>query len=122
MTKHVLVAYASRHNSTAQVAEAIAASLNRAGVTASVLPIIEVDDLDRYGAVVLGSPIRVGQWLPEAVEFVRANRLKLNQKPVAISTLSLPLEGDTAENRATVKSGLEPVRLMINPLSEGYFA
>ena len=66
----VLVGYATAHGSTKGVAERIAARLRGRGaeVTLAELPVAE--DIERYGAVVLGSAIHSGDWLPEAEQFV----------------------------------------------------
>jgi menaquinone-dependent protoporphyrinogen oxidase len=69
----VLVAYASRHGSTRGVAERVAARLEEHGSRAHVRPVDQLDDMDEYDAVVFGSPVYDGAWLPEAERFVRAN-------------------------------------------------
>src|SRR5512139_3124731 len=78
-----LVTYASRLGSTAGVAEAVGRALAGCGAEVDVLPMEAVGDLSSYRAVVAGSAIRGGEWLPEAMQFVRANRSALSQKPFA---------------------------------------
>ena len=39
--------------------------------------------------VVLGSPIRMGGWLPEMLEFIRLNQTRLNQIPTAFFTVHM---------------------------------
>ena len=56
-----LVAYATRAGSTEGVARAVAETLREAGLEADLKPVSEVRDLSPYGAVVLGSAIRVGK-------------------------------------------------------------
>jgi menaquinone-dependent protoporphyrinogen oxidase len=51
----VLVAYANRSGSTAEIAVAIADELRRAGLDVDCRPAGEVVDLERYAGVVLGS-------------------------------------------------------------------
>jgi menaquinone-dependent protoporphyrinogen oxidase len=53
----VLVAYASKHASTAEIAERTAAAMREAGYAAEARPASEVQDLSGYGAVVLGSAV-----------------------------------------------------------------
>ena len=65
-----LVTYASKHGSTAQVAERIAHALVGSGAMVDVLPVREVGDVARYEAVVLGSSVYFGKWAAEAVRFV----------------------------------------------------
>jgi menaquinone-dependent protoporphyrinogen oxidase len=39
-----------------------------------VKPVKEKPQITGYSAVVLGSAIRMGNWLPKAVDFVKANQ------------------------------------------------
>ena len=70
MTTKILVTYASRFGSTAGVAEAIGKVLAENGAQVDVLPMRQVKDLAAYQAVVAGSAINGGAWLPGALEFV----------------------------------------------------
>ena len=79
---NVLVAYASRHGSTRGVAERVAARLAKHGSRVHVRPVDQVDDLDGCDAVVFGSPVYNGAWLPEAERFMRANSDELAGGPV----------------------------------------
>ena len=51
-----------------------------------------------YSAVVAGSAIRGGKWLPEAMQFVQAQRAALAQKRLAVflvcMTLAMPRAND----------------------------
>jgi menaquinone-dependent protoporphyrinogen oxidase len=78
----VLVTYASKHGSTAQVAERIALALVGSGVKADVLPVRDVVDVGGYEAVVLGSSVYFGKWVAEAVSFADENRTTLATRPV----------------------------------------
>jgi menaquinone-dependent protoporphyrinogen oxidase len=78
----VLVAYASRHGSTRGVAERIGAALAGQGFAVDVLPVEQAVDLQRYEAVVLGSPVYNQRWLPEAEAWLRAGRSVLAGRPV----------------------------------------
>ncbi len=78
MGSRILVTYAIRKNSTAEVAHCIAETLRAAGQTVDLQTVKAVRDVGRYDAVVLGSAIRFGHWLPEAVNFVSANREALS--------------------------------------------
>lgn len=62
----VLVAYASAHGSTKQVADAIADRLRTAGLDVAVRAAVDVDDVVRYDDVILGSAIHNGRWLTPA--------------------------------------------------------
>ena len=66
----VLVAAASKHGATREIADAIARELARRDVSAEVWDVSEVDDLDRFDGVVLGSAVYMGHWLETARKFV----------------------------------------------------
>lgn len=70
---HVLVAVASRHGSTREIAEAIAGTLRDEGLDVVVSDAADVTDVTAYDAVVLGSAVYVGRWLEPARELVDAH-------------------------------------------------
>ena len=78
----ILVAYATKHESTAEIAEHIAAAMRDAGQPAEARPASEVDDLSGYGAVVLGSAVYAGRWRHEARAFARRHEHALREMPV----------------------------------------
>jgi menaquinone-dependent protoporphyrinogen oxidase len=78
----VLVAVASRHESTREIAAAIAEELQAAGFDVDQRNVEQAGELDDYGAVVLGSAVYVGNWLPEARRFVERHRAHLAEMPV----------------------------------------
>ena len=124
MGDEVLVAYATGCGSAAEVAEAIGEEL-RAGREVDVRPVAEVSDLAGYGAVVLGSGIRAGRWLPQAVAFVEKNQEALSRMPVAYFIVCLTMREDTEENRSTVAAYLDAVREkspQVQPVDVGLFA
>jgi menaquinone-dependent protoporphyrinogen oxidase len=122
MTGKVLVAYATKAGSTAEVAQAIAEVLRGKGENVDVAPVKEVKDLSPYRAVIAGSAIRMGSWLPEAVDFVAKNQAALAKVPTAFFLVSGYLKDDTPEMRAKVSAFLDPVRAMVKPGKEGMFA
>ena len=89
----ILVTYASKHGSTQEIAERIAATLRRLGHEVIVQPIHAVENPAAYEAVILGSAVYFGSWLKEATEFVRWHRDELAARPVWLFS-SGPL-GDT---------------------------
>jgi menaquinone-dependent protoporphyrinogen oxidase len=79
---HILVAVASRHGSTREIADAIAQALDMPGVDAEVRQVNEVPDLDSYDAVVLGSAVYMGNWEAAANRFVQRHQARLATMPV----------------------------------------
>jgi menaquinone-dependent protoporphyrinogen oxidase len=122
MPDKILVTYASRTGSTAGIAEAIGAALTENGEQVEVLPMEQVDDLTPYRAVVAGSAIRGGQWLPEAMEFVERNQRTLKRIPFAPFLVCITMSMENEKAREGVRSWLQPVRNLVKPVAEGYFA
>jgi len=77
-----LVAYASKHGSTAEIAERIARTLRGAGHDATARPASEVRDLDGVDAVVVGSAVYMGHWMKDATECVRLMETALGERPL----------------------------------------
>jgi menaquinone-dependent protoporphyrinogen oxidase len=119
----ILVTYASRTGSTAEVAEAVARTLAEDGAQVDVVPMNEVKDLSLYQSVVVGSAIRGSKWLPEAVQFIQTYQSILAQKKIAMFTVCITMAMKKAANyRSGVMGWVAPVRLMVKPLSEELFA
>jgi menaquinone-dependent protoporphyrinogen IX oxidase len=79
----ILVTYATRAGSTYEVAARVAEVLHTQGAAVDVKPVTAMHELQGYDAIVVGSAIRMGCWLPEAVEFVKTNRETLSRIPTA---------------------------------------
>lgn len=123
MNDRILVTYASRAGSTAEIAEAISRTLSQNGAQVDLLPIRDVKDLSPYRAVVAGSAIRKSKWLPEAMQFVRTHRAELAQKRFATFTVCITLAmSNSNPYRQAVAGWIEPVRAQVPPVSEGLFA
>ncbi|GAB4444617.1 MAG: menaquinone-dependent protoporphyrinogen IX dehydrogenase [Anaerolineae bacterium] len=122
MSSKILVTYASRTGTTAGVAEAIGETLAESGAQVDVRPMQDVTDLAPYRAVVAGSAIQEGQWLPEAMQFMRTHRAALAQKPFAAFLVCMTLAMKNKEHHQAVANWLEPVRALVKPVREGLFA
>ena len=122
--KKVLVAYASHCGTTGGVAEAIGKVLCDRGAVVDVRLVGNVNDLSPYHAIIVGSAIRMGKWLPEAAGFVKNNQDTLNRLPIAYFVVCLTMRDNTAENRSKVLAYLDPVRKeapRIQPVATGLF-
>lgn len=122
MSGRILVAYATATGSTEGVAEAIGKTLANDGTQVDVRPVREVHDLTPYTAVVAGSAIHDGKWLPEAMQFVEDHRAELSQKPFAAFLVCITMSMENEQYRKGVAEWMAPVRALVKPISEGYFA
>lgn len=78
----VLVAVASKHGSTREIAEAIASELKAEKLTVDLQDAGDVKSVAGYDAVVFGSAIYGGSWLPDAKKFAEQFRADLAELPV----------------------------------------
>ncbi len=123
MNNSVLVTYASRFGSTEGVARAIGKTLASNGLRVDVGPMRQVSDLSAYQAVVAGSAINGGEWLPEAMSFMQAHQAELRVRPFAAFLVCMTLSMCNGEQyRSHVATWLAPVRALVKPVSEGLFA
>ncbi len=80
--RRVLVAYATKHGSAAEISGAIAEELRSAGLDVDVRQAGDVQSLRHVDAVVLGSGLYSATWLREANRFVRVHGAALRKIPV----------------------------------------
>jgi menaquinone-dependent protoporphyrinogen oxidase len=71
MFNRTLVTYASKYGSTKEIAERITKVLQQHGIPAIMQAMDEVQDLTDYDAVVMGSALYGGTWLPRALNFIQ---------------------------------------------------
>ena len=96
MENKVLVAYASIYGSTQEVADVVAATLREQGLEVDLQPMRTVRTLAEYGAVVLGAPIYLCQWLKDGQKFLEQHQSALMRLRVAIFALG-PIGSDQKE-------------------------
>jgi menaquinone-dependent protoporphyrinogen oxidase len=119
----ILVSYATKQGSTAEVADFVAKRLETHGATVDVRRAREVRDLSGYDAVVLGAPLYMGRWHGDARGFVRRRRKALATMPFAVFALG-PVsskEEDMIGARKQLDGALARVR-DVTPLAVGLFA
>ena len=78
----VLVTAASKHGATAEIATVIGDVLETQSIEVDVLPPDDVERVDAYDAVVLGSGVYAGHWLKPAKAFIERNETALRERPV----------------------------------------
>ncbi len=120
--KRILVTYATRAGSTVEVAAAIAKTLAGRGFQVDVKPVKDKPSLEGYSAVLVGSAIRMGNWLPEAVDFLKTNQAALSGVPLALFTVHLDNVEDDEESRSKRSAYLDSVRPLVQATDEVFFA
>jgi menaquinone-dependent protoporphyrinogen oxidase len=111
--KNVLVAYATRHSSTAGIAEHISDVLCGLNHRVDLRYVENVSSIEGYDAVVVGSGIYEFNLLPVAKNFIERFKLPLASMPVAYFFGCAGLREDTEENQ-------EGVLIYINPVLTKY--
>jgi menaquinone-dependent protoporphyrinogen oxidase len=82
VSEEVLVAYATRHESTRGIAAAIAEVLDAAGIEVRFEALDAVGDLRAFRAAVIGCSVFAGEWMPGAHAFLIAHERQLEAMPV----------------------------------------
>lgn len=110
-----LVAYASKHGSTEEVARAIGAHLSAAGHHVDIRDAAIVTDVEPYDAVVLGGSLYMGRWHADARDFLRHHRAAVAERLVAVFALGSRTldEHDVAGSRRQLDTALD--RLDVQP-------
>ncbi len=68
----ILLAYASAHGSTAEVAEEIGRVLSGHDLDVTVENILNINQVQDYDALVVGSAVHAGAWLPEVTTLLES--------------------------------------------------
>jgi len=122
MSARILVAYATRNGSTAEIAQAICQELVSAGHVVDVAEIKKVSTLAGYAAIVIGGPLYMGSVDGAVGKFVEKNHEQLLKLPVAAFVVGLapknPDPGAVEAAMAALRKSLGPV----TPVSSVLFA
>lgn len=121
----ILVVYESRHGSTREIAEHIAEGLRVYGEWQVTLRIAgQVTDLSPYRAVVLGSPVYDGRWLPEAEDFVRDHEHELARRPLWLFSVASFGDNHRYVGKLVKREprGIEQLQAALHPRSYRVFA
>jgi menaquinone-dependent protoporphyrinogen oxidase len=89
MTGRILVAYASRSGSTAEIAQAVGKELTAAGCSVEVVDMNMVASLSGYNGIVIGAPLYMGDLVKDARKFVGRFTEQLIALPVASFAVGL---------------------------------
>lgn len=117
----ILIGYATRSGSTKEIADLIGELLQRKGVRTHIVRIEDIDSIENYQAVVLGSAIRDELWLPEAIGFVRSHLEALQSKPLFYFQVCMAMHQDTPTQTQQALRYSEAVRNLAKPVDIGLF-
>ncbi|MBA9002769.1 flavodoxin domain-containing protein [Thermomonospora cellulosilytica] len=87
--KSVMVAYASLHGSTEEIAGFIAARLRRAGLRAQARRAGPAADPTGYAAVIVGSAVHHMDWMPQAEGYLHEHAQILARRPLWLFSVGL---------------------------------
>jgi menaquinone-dependent protoporphyrinogen oxidase len=76
----VLVAFATKHRSTGEIARTIGAGL----AEVDVLLVEQLERIDNYRAVVVGSGVYMNRWLKPGTDFLKRFRRTLAARPIRL--------------------------------------
>ncbi len=94
---NVLVAYASKYGSTAEIAGRIARVLKEEGHKVQLRDASEVGQIAEFDAVVLGSAVYAGQWRKSAADLMLSCESSLSHIPVWFFSSGPTGEGEPEE-------------------------
>ena len=121
MSDEVLVAYATRHESTRGIAAAIADVLAAAGLKVCLEAVDAVGDLRAYRAAIIGCSVFGGEWMAGAHAFLAAHERQLESMPVWLFA-SGPSEPVPVGTTVEVSRDLVAVIERIGPRDVALFA
>ncbi len=102
LAQPVLVAYASRHHGTQEMAAEIADALRAAGFEVDLRAAADVPTIEPYGAVIVGSAVYMFHWEIPALELIRRDRLALAQRKVWLFSSGPVGDGKSTRHPETV--------------------
>ena len=118
---HILVAYATKKGSTAEIAKAIGRELQDGGHIADVMEMGAVTSLEGYEAVVIGAPMYLGKMIDTA-KFVRRLHDGLMKLPVAGFIVSLAPAAKDPNHMMNSEKALHASLAPLQAVAEAVFA
>jgi menaquinone-dependent protoporphyrinogen oxidase len=103
----VLIAAASKHGATDEIAARIGTRLVERGIDVELKNLGQVVDVSGYDAFVIGSGIYLGNWLKDARRFLDAHAAELAQRPTWLfASGSIVGDPPVADDPNALRAGL----------------
>ena len=118
----LLVAYATEHGATEEVARFIGQVLAEKGVSVDVKSVDGITDLEDYSGVIIGAPVYSSNWHQPAQDFVKEHQKTLKAMPTALFALAIRLRDQSDEMLRVFMDYLDTPRILAKPVSIGLFA
>jgi len=113
MAAHILVAYATRNGSTAEIALAVAKELEKTGAAVTVSDMKTILSVAGYTAVVIGAPLYMGSLVKEVAQFAGKHKERLRNMPVAAFAVGIapksPDPGAVGQATAALHAAIDPL-------------
>lgn len=121
MSTRILVLYATKAGSTAEIAAKIGEHVSERGFNVDVINVKANPDPKNYKAVILGSCIRMGSWLPEMIDYIKTNQVALNAIQTALFTVHMLNAGDDETSKTARNAYIDKVRELLPDSEHVYF-
>ena len=82
MDHKILIAYASKHSATKEIAERIGFILSSGNLNVTIASVENVRNISQFTVIILGSAVYFGQWRMSAVKFLKDHKSILLTKKV----------------------------------------
>lgn len=108
----VLIVVASHHHGTREIGDRLATTLRGAGIDTDIVDATSDPDPVGYDAVVVGSGVYYGRWLPAARDYVRAHVTALAQARLwtfSSGPVDAPRQRGTAEPIPSALAEVAPI-------------
>ena len=122
MSECILVAYASKNGSTAEIAQAIGKELQSARKIVDVLEMKTASNLAGYDAVVLGAPLYMGSVIGDMGKFTGRHRDDLAKIPVAAFVVGIAPKDPKPGAREAALGALTKALGPLTPVASVLFA
>ncbi len=121
MKKYICIIYSSKTGSTAEIAEYMKNTIIEKDYQVDLKKVSDPIDLKQYQAIIIGSPIYMGQWNKDASTFIEQHQTDLKKMPLAYFSVGMSFDKKDKKSLDQIEKYLEKERSMVNPICEGRF-